>query len=138
MRHDGDGQPVIVVERSSGVGAFLAGAALGALAALLLAPQSGEETRRQIGERARRLRDAAEEKFDDLQEAIEGGYEHAKASVEEGIETARQHLDEKRDRARDAVDAGRAAVRSARDELDRRLAETRAARRGEPELDDAQ
>src|SRR4029078_5987754 len=57
-----DDQPYVVIERRSegGVGAFLLGIALGAGVALLLAPRSGEETRRDIKRRARRVRRAAE------------------------------------------------------------------------------
>lgn len=133
-----DDQPVIVIEKSGGgIGAFLAGAALGAIAALLLAPQSGEETRAQLRLRARRLRDAAEDRLDDLQEAVESGYARTKASVEAGLQRARSSLDERRAEARDTVDAGRQAVRTAREELERRLADARAQRgTADPEEDD--
>jgi gas vesicle protein len=122
-------QPVIVVEKSGGgVGAFLAGATLGAVLALLFAPQSGEETRAQLRLRARRLRDAAEDRLDDLQEAVESGYARTKASVEASLQRARSSLDERRAEAKDTVDAGRQAVRTAREELERRLADARAQR----------
>jgi len=45
---------------------FLAGAALGATAALLYAPQSGERTRRMIGRKALEGRDMLEEGGRDL------------------------------------------------------------------------
>jgi gas vesicle protein len=132
-----DEQPVVVIERSSGgIGAFLTGAALGAIAALLLAPQSGEDTRAQLRLRARRLRDAAEDRLDDLQEAVESGYARTKASVEASLQRARSSLDERRAEARDTVDAGRQAVRTAREELERRLADARAERGAAPEEDD--
>jgi gas vesicle protein len=132
-----DEQPVVVIERSNGgIGAFLAGAALGAIAALLLAPQSGEDTRAQLRLRARRLRDAAEDRLDDLQEAVESGYARTKASVEASLQRARSSLDERRAEARDTVDAGRQAVRTAREELERRLADARAERGAAPEEDD--
>ncbi len=124
-----DDRPVIVVERSSGVGAFLFGAALGAVAALLLAPQSGEETRRVIGERGRRVRDRATEAADELTERVEEGYENAKQRFEDGFESVRETLTERRGDAREAVDAGKAAVSSARDELERRLTESRSRRK---------
>lgn len=44
-------------EDSSGVVWFVAGVALGATVALLYAPQSGEETRRQIGVKTREGRE---------------------------------------------------------------------------------
>lgn len=127
MRHREE-QPVVLVERGGGVSTFVAGAALGALAALLLAPQSGAETRAQIGARVRRLREAAEDKLDDIQDAVETGYEKTKASIEAGLQRARHNIDERRADAKDAVGAGKAAVRTAREELERRLAEARAQR----------
>jgi gas vesicle protein len=123
-----DEQPVVLVERGGGVGTFLVGAAVGALVALLLAPQSGAETRAQIGARVRRLREAAEDKLDDLQDAVETGYEKTKASIEAGLQRARRNIDERREDAKDIVGAGKSAVRTARDELERRLAEARAQR----------
>jgi len=132
-----DDQAVVVIEKSSGgLGAFLTGLAVGAGLALLLAPMSGEEARTQIADRARRLRERAEEEMDDLSDSVESGYERARASVEAGLETARKRFDKGKTRAGDAVDAGKAAVRSARDELDRRLAETRKGR-AEQGADDA-
>src|SRR5512147_1855086 len=89
-----DEQPVVVVEKSGGgIGAFLAGAALGAVLALLFAPQSGEETRAQLRLRARRLKDAAEDRLDDLQEAVESGYARTKASVEASLQRARSSFE---------------------------------------------
>lgn len=57
-----------------GVGALglgiIAGALVGAGVALLLAPQSGEETREQLVSRARRLGDRADEGWDDLRDEL--------------------------------------------------------------------
>ncbi len=124
-----DDRPVIIVERSSGVGAFLFGAALGAVAALLMAPQSGEDTRRAIGDRGRRVRDRASEAADELAERVEGRYEQAKERFENGFESVRKTLKERHGEAREAVDAGKAAVSTARDELEKRLSETRSRRK---------
>ena len=43
--------------------AFLAGAVAGAAVALLFAPATGEETRRNLGDRAREVRDRAREQY---------------------------------------------------------------------------
>lgn len=132
MRHAEEDRAVVVVERSgSGVGAFLLGALLGAGVALLMAPRSGEETRRLLKERARRLRDRVETAAEELQERVEDRYERAKQRLEEGFESARRTLERKRDDVHEAVEAGRAAVHTARDELERRLAESRSRRRGQ-------
>ena len=44
--------------------AFVAGAVAGAALALLFAPATGEETRRNLGERAREMRDRAREQYE--------------------------------------------------------------------------
>jgi gas vesicle protein len=46
---------------SSGIVWFVAGVAIGATVALLYAPQSGEETRRRLGDKAREGRDKLNE-----------------------------------------------------------------------------
>ena len=127
MSHQ-EGQPVVIVERSSGIGSFLWGAIIGAGAALLLAPRSGEETREVLREKGRQLRDKAEDTRDDLQARLEDGYDRAKARVEEKFERARRNIGDTGAGARDAVKAGKAAVHSARDELERRLAAAKASR----------
>jgi YtxH-like protein len=48
----------------------IAGALVGAGVALLLAPQSGAETRERIADRARRLRTHADEGWDDLRDEL--------------------------------------------------------------------
>ena len=52
MAHVVDDKPVIIIEKSSGggLGGFLLGALVGAGAALLFAPQTGEETREVLRE----------------------------------------------------------------------------------------
>ncbi len=129
MRHGREDSPMIVVERSGGsLGGFLLGILVGGGLALLLTPQTGEETRQLLRERGRRLKDAADATADALQGRVEEGYEKARTRVEDGIETARRTIDEKKSSARDAVKAGKAAVHSARDELERRLADARSTR----------
>jgi len=55
-------------ESSSGinVGGFMIGALVGASLALLLAPASGGETRRRLGDTARKIGGAAKDKFQDI------------------------------------------------------------------------
>ena len=132
-----DNRPVVIVERSSGgLGSFLWGALCGAGIALLMAPRSGEETREVLRSRGRRLRARAQGTAEDLQGHVEDGYDVAKARVEEGFETARNSLTDIRAGAKDAVEAGKATVHSAREELDRRLADARSVRKGGSEDDE--
>ena len=114
-------QPIVIIEKNGGLGSVLLGAVLGAGMALLFAPQSGEETRRMLRNRARRIWAVAEEKAAEIQDLVADGFEETKSRVEDAI-------DQRRQQARDVVDAGKSAVHSARDELERRLVDARAAR----------
>ena len=126
-RHDED--EVVVVERGGSVVPFLWGLAVGAAVALLFAPMSGEELRSEIGRRGRRLKDAAVEKAEELEEMMAESFQKAKGAVNEKVEDARRGVREGRQFARDVADAGKAAASTARDELERRLADAREARR---------
>lgn len=126
---DDDDQPYVVIERHSdtGIGPFLIGLALGAGAALLLAPRSGAATRRDIKRRARRVRRAAENVANDVTATVVDTFEDARRRVEDQIDSARHALDVKRQQVHRAMEAGRAAAQEARDELEQRIAETKAA-----------
>lgn len=127
-RVDYDDEPAVIIERhSGGVGSFLFGVAIGAVAALLLAPQSGEETRRDLRRGARRARRAAQDIAGDLGTKVSDTFDQARDRVEQGIDTARQAIDLKKRQVTRAMEAGRAAAQQAREELERRIAETKAA-----------
>src|SRR3954463_7241384 len=118
---------VIVEKRDSGLGSFIIGLALGAGAALLFAPQSGEETRRGIARRARRAQEAAQDFVEDVSGTFADKFNDVRASVEERIEATLDAVDDKKRRVSNAFHAGRAAARDARGELEQRIAETKAA-----------
>jgi gas vesicle protein len=124
---DEDERYYVVEEKGGGVGSFLLGAMIGAGIALLLAPQSGEETRRDIKRKAREVSDAAKDAAGDLQDTVVDRYSRAKASVGTRIDSARQAIDLKKHQASEAIRAGREAAAQAREELEARLAETKAA-----------
>ena len=121
-------EPYVIVERhEGGVGSFLIGLALGAGVALLLAPQSGEETRRGIARRARRAQDAAQDFVEDMSGTVADRFKEVRASVEERIEATLEAVDTKKRQVSNAFDAGRAAARQTRGELEDRIAERKAA-----------
>jgi gas vesicle protein len=128
-RHEDDEEEryYVIEEKGGGVGSFLLGAVVGAGIALLLAPQSGIETRRDIKRRARQVSDAAKDAAGDLQDTVVDRYSKAKASVGTTIDSARQAIDLKKHQASEAIRAGREAAAQAREELEARLAETKAA-----------
>jgi gas vesicle protein len=72
--------------------AFLLGAVAGAAAALLLAPATGDEARRYLGERARE------------------GRERANEAARQG----REYLNRQRETVKSAIDRGREAYQEAR------------------------
>lgn len=123
-----DDEPYVVIEReSAGVAPFLMGLALGAAAALLMAPRSGAATRRDIRRRALRVRRAAENVASDVTETVVDTFQDARRRVEEQIDTARQAVEIKRQQVHRAMEAGRLAAHEAREELEQRIAETKAA-----------
>lgn len=123
-----DDEPYVIIEqKDSGVGSFLIGLAVGAGVALLFAPRSGEETRREIQRRAREVGDQAQDIVSDLTESVGNKFQQAKESVDERIDSARNAVELKRRQVSNAVDAGRAAAQQAREELELRIAETKAA-----------
>jgi gas vesicle protein len=129
-RHDEDEDELyyMVDEKDGGgIGTFLLGAAIGAGLALLLAPQSGEQTRRDIKRKAGEMTDAAKDVAGDLSDSVVDRYAKAKRTVGTKIDSARQAIDLKKHQATEAIRAGREAAAQAREELEARLAETKAA-----------
>ena len=92
MGRNGD-RDIVYVDRGGDASAkwFLWGALLGAGVALFYAPSTGEQTRRSVQRRLRKLRAMAEEKLDELGETIGAG--------------KRKVVDEFEDVAMDAGDA---------------------------------
>ncbi|MBI3809212.1 MAG: YtxH domain-containing protein [Nitrospirae bacterium] len=83
--------------------AFLAGAIIGAGAALLLAPQSGEETRKLLKSYAEKAEEEALEKA-----------KEAKATLEKAVEQGKQFINEKKTVLTAAFEAGKEAIRKER------------------------
>ena len=70
--------------------AFVLGAISGAAVALLYAPQSGEETRRYLGERAREGRERAAEATARGRDMLNQGRETVTTAIERGREAYQQ------------------------------------------------
>ena len=103
--------PYVIIERRTGnFGTFVWGLLLGAGAALLFAPKSGRETRRELSESAVRLRDKAETRVREVQRSVQETVGDVRRQVEEGIDSARR-----------AVETGREAARTSRDDMERRI-----------------
>lgn len=118
------GREVVYVERGGDASAkwLFWGAVLGAGLALLYAPRSGEETRRVMQRKLWKLRAMTEEKLDELSQQFGSGKEALDALGEDDD-------DDFDDIGEAAPLRPRASGPSAREELERRLAEARARRR---------
>ena len=93
-------------ERGGAIGPFLLGVAVGAALGALFAPDAGAVTRGQLKRKLRGLRDLAEEKADELSALVAGDEDDEPADPEAAAEP-----------------------RSARGELEERLADARRRRR---------
>src|SRR5262245_46237920 len=103
MARDDEG-PYIVIERERGgsMGSFILGALVGAGVALLLAPQSGEETQEEIRRRARKLRAQAEDRLRIAQQQLETRLDRARENVQGRVDSMRGAVESGRQAARDA------------------------------------
>jgi len=122
MPRHAKGREVVYVERGGDPSAkwLFWGAVLGAGLALLYAPRSGEETRRVLQRKLWKLRALTEEKLDEIAQQFGSGKE------------ALEELADEDDELQEPVDTplrARTSGGSAREELERRLAEARARRR---------
>ena len=134
MSRNFEEEPTVIVERRNGgsTGVFLAGLAIGAGLALLLAPTSGAELRRNMRRTARRAQRTAGHIARDVRERASEVMSDARDEFESRVKDARSVIRERRKDVNDAVRSGRAAARDARSAFERRLAEARATR-NEPE-----
>jgi gas vesicle protein len=105
------------------------GALLGAGVALLYAPSSGEETRRNLQRKLWKLRAMTEERLDELTQQLGG----AKDTLGGLMEDEDEDLEDDSE-ARGIY--GRSAGASPREELERRLADARARRRSPADLEE--
>ncbi len=130
---DDDGRKIVFVERGgTSVKALLLGAMIGAGLALLYAPQSGEETRRGLKRRLRKVRAMAEEKVDELGEKLSSRNRVSPAAGFPADDLAVDAPDDLDYADEDgAPDLEPTTQRGgAREELERRLEQARARRRG--------
>ena len=130
-------------DNNSDFGAFLAGflvgGLVGAAVALLLAPQSGEETRTIIREKSIELKDRAGETVEEARHRAEKALEEARARAESSYQEARHRaeelaqltreqaaklqergqvvLEEQKSRLEGAIEAGKKAAQKKRSEL---------------------
>ncbi len=128
-RDEYDDDRIVMVEQggSSGIGMLLLGLAVGAGAALLFAPASGQETRERIQREARRAGKRVKDLTDEASDELAGRVDRTRARFDERVEQARDAVRSRTQAVSDAVDAGREAAAQARVELERAVAESKRA-----------
>lgn len=89
---------------------FIIGGLTGAVSALLMAPQSGEETRTIIREKAIELRDRASETVEDAYAQAEQAAVEARARADELAKIARERADELQRRGQVVLEEQRAKI----------------------------
>ncbi|HEX6383514.1 MAG TPA: YtxH domain-containing protein [Anaerolineae bacterium] len=125
-------------DNNSDLGAFLAGFVIGGLVgaatALILAPQSGEETRAQIANRSEELRRASEERVHQYRELADRYTHEYRDRAEELITDTRERVQEAggrvQEQARIVLDAGKERVTQVKDQVSNTIPQ-------EDETDDA-
>lgn len=128
--YDFEGEPFVVIERQdSGIGGFLLGATLGLGLALLFAPRAGSDTRRLIGDQARRAGESARDTMTEISDRVSAEAADVRDRVTDRVDAARGAVRRGQYQVLDAIDAGRAAAAEARSELERKIAENKANRR---------
>lgn len=107
---------------------FLFGGLVGAAVALLMAPQSGEETREFIKVKSIELKDQVEQSAEETIGKVEKAADDARKRAEEMAGEARTRaedlqkrgqviLDEQKNRLENAIESGKKAAKQKRDEI---------------------
>lgn len=97
--------------KGSNLLAFLGGAIAGAAVALLLAPQSGKETREQI-------KDFVDDSMDDVKDFTERAVNQVKKAVDKGAKEARYAINKGAATAKDVVCKGEKKMGKVLDEVE--------------------
>lgn len=97
--------------------AFLCGSIVGAGVALLLAPQSGYETRRRIKGIAEDIKEKATEYADEVKEKIAKGIESEKEIISSVLSEGKDYIEKKRSILSSAIEAGKEAFEREKERL---------------------
>jgi gas vesicle protein len=82
---------------------FLAGAAVGALAGILLAPDKGSETRKKISKKTNDLGDSLKGSFSDFVDGIKDSYANMKTEAEDVEEKGKIRMNAMKHEAKNAL-----------------------------------
>ena len=82
---------------------FLAGAAVGALAGILLAPDKGSETRKKISKKTGDLGESVKNSFSDFIDGVKESYSSVKSEAEDVEEKSRMKINSLKQEAKNAL-----------------------------------
>ena len=82
---------------------FLAGAAVGALAGILFAPDKGSSTRKKLTDKAGDWSDSAKETFNGIIDGVKNAYSGAKDEMEEYTDKAKSKASSAKNEVRNAL-----------------------------------
>ncbi|WP_293898279.1 YtxH domain-containing protein [Sphingobacterium sp. UBA5670] len=85
--------------------AMVAGAALGTLVGLLVAPNSGKKTRKKIKAKTRDLKEQAKHKYEEVADKVKEEYEHVSSAVSETAGHVVDKVSDEVDKYKDEIKA---------------------------------
>lgn len=100
------------------ISGFVIGGLVGAAVALLLAPQSGEQTRTLIRDKSIEIKDQAGQSASEVRMRAEKLAQEAKVKAEDLQKRGQVVLDDQKSKLEKAVDAGKKAVKKQSGEID--------------------
>lgn len=100
------------------VSGLIIGGLIGAIVAIVLAPQSGEETRDLIRGKAHELKGKAMDLASDLRDRASDLADDLRSSADELARRGRETIDTVRTQFNDAVESGKKAARAKREEFE--------------------
>jgi gas vesicle protein len=83
---------------------FVAGAAVGALAGILLAPEKGADTRQKISSKTSDLADSVKTSFGDFIDQVKNSYSKAEGAAEDATSTAKSKVNNFKDEVNSTVE----------------------------------
>ena len=105
------------MKNSKLIAGILLGAAAGAVAGLLLAPEKGTETRKKIGRKGSDLQSTIKDKFSELVDSVVGRFEGIKDEAEDLIDKGTDKARNLRAEAHNLLDKGKEKLDNTRKEV---------------------
>jgi gas vesicle protein len=105
-----------MAEQNSGITYFIVGLGIGVAVGMLLAPQSGEETRQLLREKADEGKDYLRTKADESKEFVRRRSTELRESASDLIDRSKDAITRQKDQLAMAVEAGKQAYRESVDD----------------------